>query len=67
MRFTLLSGFVAQILNLTRMAPLPHYLSEALYSLQLRARRMGFFMAENAYHVSASATLHSDSRNKALL
>jgi hypothetical protein len=44
---------------------LPRCLSEALYSLQLRMRYVGFFMAEKAYHVTASATLHSDSCNKA--
>jgi hypothetical protein len=40
-------------------------LSEALYSRQLRMRYVCFFMAEKAYQITASATLHSVSRNKA--
>jgi hypothetical protein len=40
------------------------FLSEALYSLQLRMRYVCFFMAEKAYQVASSATLHSDSYNK---
>src|SRR5215510_388545 len=53
--------------GLTQMAPLPRCLSEALYSLQLRMQKVGFFfMAEKAYHVTASAHLHSDSCNKAV-
>src|SRR5262245_39658004 len=50
------------------MVRLPRCLSEALYSLQLRMRYVAFFfIARKAYHVTASATLHSDSCNKALL
>src|SRR5262249_51603934 len=49
------------------MVSLPRCLSEALYSLQLRMRYVAFFfIARKAYHVTASATLHSDSCNKAL-
>jgi hypothetical protein len=45
---------------------LPRCLCEALYLLQLRVCYVGFFfMAEKAYHGPSSATLHSDSRNKA--
>src|SRR5262249_43091801 len=48
------------------MVSLPRCLSEALYSLQLRMRYVAFFfIARKAYHVTASATLHSDSCNKA--
>src|SRR5688572_6280719 len=48
------------------MVRLPRCLSEALYSLQLRMRYVAFFfIARKAYHVTASATLHSDSCNKA--
>src|SRR5262249_55500600 len=49
------------------MVSLPRCLSEALYSLQLRMRYVAFFfIARKAYHVTASATLHSDSCNKAI-
>src|SRR5262249_61812568 len=48
-----------------QMVRLPRFLSEALYSLQLRMRYVCFFMAEKAYQVTASATLHSVSCNKA--
>ena len=39
--------------------------SEALYSLQLQMWYVCFFMAEKAYHVTPSATLHSVSCDKA--
>ena len=53
--------------ELTQIVKLPRCLSEALYLLQLRMRNVDFFfMAEKAYHITSSATLHSDSCNKAL-
>jgi hypothetical protein len=42
--------------ELTQMAPLPRFLCEALYSLQLRMRYLAFFfIARKAYHVTSSA------------
>ena len=52
--------------ELTQTVRLPRFLSEALYSLQLRMRYVAFFfIARKAYHVTSSATFHSDLCNKA--
>jgi hypothetical protein len=50
-----------------RLVRLPRFLSEALCSLELRIGYViFFFMAEKAYYITLSATLHSDSYNKAV-
>ena len=54
--------------ELTQIVRLLHYLSEALYSLQLRMQYVAFFfIARKAYHVTSSAIFHSDLCNKATI